>query len=48
MDRAPAETSRAAQALLGHAEASTTNGYIRQRAGERANRSCLKKSNKPS
>lgn len=26
----------AAQTLLGHAAASTTDGYIRQRAGERA------------
>lgn len=30
------ETSRAAQVLLGHAAASTTDSYIRQRAGERA------------
>lgn len=30
------ESARAAQALLGHAAASTTDGYIRQRAGERA------------
>lgn len=30
------DTARAAQSLLGHAAASTTDGYIRQRAGERA------------
>lgn len=30
------DNARAAQTLLGHAAASTTDGYIRQRAGERA------------
>ena len=30
------DTSRAAQTLLGHAAATTTDAYIRQRAGERA------------
>lgn len=30
------ETSRAAQTLLGHAAATTTDGYIRHRVGERA------------
>lgn len=35
-DTAEALSNRAAQKLLGHAAATTTDGYIRQRAGERA------------
>lgn len=41
-------TSRAAQTLLGHAAATTTDGYIRQRAGERATPIMRRITDKPS